>query len=953
MEALAALGIAAAAIQFFDFAAQTCNTVSKVLDNGSDGCVEQVSFASIVLDLDRFSSSLKRRQRFANASNPQLRENDEAIDRIIEACQPIIERLAVIFNNLHATRTGGIEYDENLILKQLVQQQNRKWSKLKQVADIPLYIMRVAWRKAEIDKLLEDLDRLRSQLTLRILFHLSIVTTKSSFQQPSLPNHSDKEYFDIIELIKSENTFTGDAEDDTAKSMMTLRASHFPDIAQAQVRDFSKVHEKVLNCLFFRQMADREEVVSDAQANTYEWIFCDPSTADKPWAPFVQWLQSGKGYYWINGKAGSGKSTLMKYIFHDQRTQRALGEWAGSGDLASAKFYFWNLGNELQKSQSGLLRSLLYSIISSRPYMMSAVMPELLRIIANTPDTHIINEPTWPELLRWFRKLVHQTSASFKLFISIDGLDEYDGDQQEIVDLVASLARNPYVKFLVSSRPIPPFTHTFSAAPTLHLHDLTSGDIRKYVEDRLRETFQKRYSTEWSQLINEVVERSCGVFLWVVLVSKSLLTGLLNYDGFEELKERLDELPSDLKELYAHMLRSVPHIYRRHTSELLQTVLMATKVQKFDFHLSSLQLYFAFQDRELLIKAPIQPIPHEEKVAKVDEIENRLRSRSMGLLEVRSLRRKTNSRSTLGPEKVYSVEFIHKTAVEFLQNEGVWNDIGQLTGGITFNAACGLFRSCVHTCKGLRPDEAIQMKIDYVCTMIDSAMTYAQAAEKDTKPVTGEELKELEKVLEYHWQPADKYVYSIGIRAYSLCLPSLRPSILDATRPIVFDSLLVYYALSSAITPYSQVVRRDRSSLLLQDEVYYLFRQETHIQESMDRRIDRIKTCVALLKIGGNPNIEVSNKDETSWHVVLVYAAHMINNKGQFHREFVAKGFAQSFSKLLATFIIQSADLDTLISWTHPLDGTTQRWSPLQIIDELFSIDVLDEGTSYALVTLI
>lgn len=31
----------------------------------------------------------------------------------------------------------------------------------------------------------------------------------------------------------------------------------------------------------------------------------------------AEWLESGSGVYWISGKAGSGKSTLMKHLFWD------------------------------------------------------------------------------------------------------------------------------------------------------------------------------------------------------------------------------------------------------------------------------------------------------------------------------------------------------------------------------------------------------------------------------------------------------------------------------------------------------------------------------------------------------------------------------------------------------------------------------------------------------------
>jgi hypothetical protein len=42
--------------------------------------------------------------------------------------------------------------------------------------------------------------------------------------------------------------------------------------------------------------------------------------------------------YWINGKAGSGKSTLMRFIYCSPCTQQALHKRAGNLELETASF---------------------------------------------------------------------------------------------------------------------------------------------------------------------------------------------------------------------------------------------------------------------------------------------------------------------------------------------------------------------------------------------------------------------------------------------------------------------------------------------------------------------------------------------------------------------------------------------------------------------------------------
>ena len=79
----------------------------------------------------------------------------------------------------------------------------------------------------------------------------------------------------------------------------------------------------ILKNLEFATMGERREEIHEAHKTTFSWIFRDPDTAgpsgnvgntDYPWTNFAHGLRQGEEIYWINGKAGSGKSPLMRYI---------------------------------------------------------------------------------------------------------------------------------------------------------------------------------------------------------------------------------------------------------------------------------------------------------------------------------------------------------------------------------------------------------------------------------------------------------------------------------------------------------------------------------------------------------------------------------------------------------------------------------------------------------------
>jgi fructoselysine-6-P-deglycase FrlB-like protein len=86
----------------------------------------------------------------------------------------------------------------------------------------------------------------------------------------------------------------------------------------------------------------------------------------------------------------------------------------------------------------------------------------------------------------------------------------------------------------------------------LRLQDLTRRDIAKYVHDitgnhKYMQRLMNRSPVQAKMLMDEVVNKSSGVFLWVVLACRSLLSGFANYDEIAELQRRVKELPLELR----------------------------------------------------------------------------------------------------------------------------------------------------------------------------------------------------------------------------------------------------------------------------------------------------------------------------------------------------------------------------------------------------------------------
>lgn len=121
----------------------------------------------------------------------------------------------------------------------------------------------------------------------------------------------------------------------------------------------NSIFDQLLHDLKFSAISIREGRVAEAYRKTFEWVYGAAGPESKHQHEFQRWLESNdSSLYWITGKAGSGKSTLMKHIIHDVRTRRHLEVWANGTPLIVASFYFWLAGSEnLRHSQDGLLRT--------------------------------------------------------------------------------------------------------------------------------------------------------------------------------------------------------------------------------------------------------------------------------------------------------------------------------------------------------------------------------------------------------------------------------------------------------------------------------------------------------------------------------------------------------------------------------------------------------------------
>ncbi|KAI8721385.1 hypothetical protein NCS52_00586000 [Fusarium sp. LHS14.1] len=459
--------------------------------------------------------------------------------------------------------------------------------------------------------------------------------------------------------------------------------------------------ERILSTLWFRTIDDRRETIIDAHRKTFHWAL-EPLICGRPWDDLSHWLQAGDGIYWISGKAGSGKSTLMKYIFSSTRTRIFLSKWAGGSPCIMADFFFWYLGTPEQKSQGGLSRALLYKILSSHPKLIPEALPAMWKEVHNSKNE--ITSPSPAEMETAFRVISSSRDLGRFCFF-IDGLDEYLGNYQDGISFIKSLAAGQNVKVIVSSRPIPDCVAAFRGLSQLDLPDLTRPDIYAYVQDVIGNHPEMKSLSQADpygsrQIISDLVAKSSGVFLWVVLACRSLISGLARNDDTAELQSRVNDLPPELEGMFQHMLNKVESRYRKQASRLLR-LCYAEKEARMKAELDgTYALGLAFVAEYHLTPPPIEVWSEEKKVELCNRLEGRLRSHCGGLLEI--VKEPYNPYTVIHPKCCFcgpihhewvdkEVSFMHRTVFEFLKDERVWElDCLRMEANSKFDAAADL-----------------------------------------------------------------------------------------------------------------------------------------------------------------------------------------------------------------------------------------------------------------------
>ncbi|KAG9375971.1 Pfs NB-ARC and Ankyrin domain protein [Pyrenophora tritici-repentis] len=399
--------------------------------------------------------------------------------------------------------------------------------------------------------------------------------------------------------------------------------------------------QNLLDSLRFSQVDARQMTIKTAHAKTCRWLLKSEQ--------YLSWLDKTKvgkhhGFLWIKGKAGTGKSTLMKFaLVNAPKTMK---------DYIVLSFFFNARGGDMERSTIGTYRSLLLQLLERLPVLQS-VFDSLSLSSSSFSADHQWNVESLKTLLEQAIWALGNSSV----VCLIDALDECEEDQvrdmvqffEHIGDLVVSNGIRFQVCF--SSRHYPHITIRNGLELVLEGQEGHSQDITNYVETEL-----KIGKSKTAQRVRaELQEKASGIFMWVVLV-----VGILNKESDRgqvlTLQRKLREIPGDLHELFRDILTRDTH-NKEGLVLCIQWILFAKQP------LSPEQLYHAILSGvDLEVVAEWDP----EEITK-DVVKRFILDSSKGLAEVTA-------------SKEQRVQFIHESVRDFLLKENglgkIWPEFG-------------------------------------------------------------------------------------------------------------------------------------------------------------------------------------------------------------------------------------------------------------------------------------
>ncbi|CAG9984408.1 unnamed protein product [Clonostachys byssicola] len=427
-------------------------------------------------------------------------------------------------------------------------------------------------------------------------------------------------------------------------------------LIQLAAAERAKRRRELMDSLQFNEMYWRQSNIKSAHPVTCKWLPQHES--------YFTWTDAERlgdhhGFLWINGKPGSGKSTMMKFLSSQEKKNAEI-------NTCVISFFFNARGKEVEKTTIGMYRSILFQLLERFPDLQSILDDSNLIPLSQKgcPALDVLQE-----LFRNAMPLLGQRSV----ICYVDALDECDEYQaRDMVEQFEDLCQKATedgqnFRICFSSRHYPYIEVRNGIRIILEDQAGHRSDLDAYIRSRL----QTGRNPEADDIHEKVLHMAAGVFMWVVLVVE-ILNKEFQRGRLFAVRRKLETIPDKLGNIFRDMYLRIG-MDRQELVLCLQWILFAKRP------LTPIELYYG-------ILFGLSDIEHSEILtSSIDNLsaEKFVLSSSKGLAEV-----------TKGPEP--RVQFIHETVREFLLKGGGLGELLSLGKAYVVAYSHEKLKECCH-----------------------------------------------------------------------------------------------------------------------------------------------------------------------------------------------------------------------------------------------------------------
>ncbi|GJJ12146.1 hypothetical protein Clacol_006387 [Clathrus columnatus] len=378
----------------------------------------------------------------------------------------------------------------------------------------------------------------------------------------------------IVESINIESTYIKEQQD---RNRMVRTTTAFQD--QGDVIQRYRRIDSLFRQLQEGLLKDMSPVYDARYDSTFSTTInrrgCTVETREKVLNDLKDWVGDSKRakICWMNGMAGTGKSTISY----------TLCQWLKKNSLLGGN-YFCSRSSALCRNVDNIVPTLAHQLAQYSHSFRS----KLCIVLEKEPGACKLN------IEQQFKKLIQmpleemKTAMPDNVIIVIDALDECDDGSafRLFLDTFLTLSINLPIKFFITSRPEPAIRDKMLAShhsDSLYLHDIeesiVAADIRKYFTEALGSMFPAPSSDGMEQLV-----KSAGkLFIYAVTIVRYICPGDSDVDHAARLQTVLGTVSGstkqyhDLDELYTNILSTAINPPKRREEDEIEDILLILK----------------------------------------------------------------------------------------------------------------------------------------------------------------------------------------------------------------------------------------------------------------------------------------------------------------------------------------------------------------------------------------